>query len=140
MGDQVAPRWTFERLLAQGRLSAYQAFSFLVEARYSRHEVVVKNLMDRVLEFKPDLLLCQHLGHFRIPRATLRHIRESLPQMVIGYHEGDVYGYISKPLPQAVLEFASEADVVFLVGLGRYAERFRAAGARRVVYSPSSVD
>lgn len=139
-GDQVGPRQAFAGMAAEGLLSRYQAWSFLVEA--GRHGVAasLERLRERVADLAPDVLLWQHVGDFPVGPGFLAALRAASPGTHLLYHEGDAYGRWAKRLPAPARALMAAADTVALVGAGEYAALARSAGARRVIYSPSSAD
>lgn len=139
-GDQVGPRAAFEALAREGRLSAYQAFSYLVEARRDGAEGALRRLEALVRERRPDVLLWQHVSDFPVGKEHLAALRAASPGTHLLYHEGDVYGRWVKRLPRATRRLMAAADTVALVGKGEYAALARGAGARRVIYTPHSAD
>ncbi len=139
-GDQVGPRLAFESMHREGRLRDYSAYSYLVEAKRHGAAVALSRLKELVAEWRPDLLLWQHVGRFPLRWADVESLRAAAPRMHLLYHEGDVYGRWVKPLPPSTRLLMAAADTVALVGRGSYAKLARSAGAKRVVYSPHSAD
>lgn len=141
-GDQIGPHDCFRKMVLDNTLSDYQSFSFLVEYRHmGSYKLVLDKLISIIEQTRPDIILWQHIGNFIIPIDLIESIQRIIGyRPVIGYHEGDVYDRITKPLPKNVLNFASRSDVVFLVGLGQYADMFIKAGCKQVVYTPSCAD
>lgn len=139
-GFQVGPREAFAAMLSQGELSACETYSFLYESEQRGVADSLTELLQRAAQFRPDVVVWQHVGRFPIDAAFLQRLRTAIGEAVLVYHEGDVYGRWLKPLPAPARALAAQADVVSLVGLGELAALFRRHGARRVVWSPHSFD
>jgi hypothetical protein len=139
-GDQVGPRQAFAELHREGLLAHYEAFSFLVEAAREGAPAALDRLLRLVAGSRPDLLVWQHVGGFPVTPRFLADLRAASPGTHLLCHEGDVYGRRVKRLPPETRALFAAADTVALVGAGEYAELARAAGARRVLYSPHSAD
>lgn len=138
-GDQVGPRHSLSLLLQNGDLDQVTTFSFLVEEKkLGDWSLVLEKLFGLIKDTLPDLILVQHIGKNQITKADVNKIKDFYdgPPPIIAYDERDVYGYIRKPLPSSVLEFARNCDAVFLVAAGNFADRFRKAGCKNVYYLP----
>jgi len=141
-GDQVGPRRAFERFHAEGRLGAYQAYSFLVRAKaLGDHRTALDELLNTAREFAPDVIFVQHMTEaYPVDQAYLRQLKylPSRPRLVLW--EGDAFGrHIKKP-GATLRAVMAESDITFLVGLGYLADAARAAGAPRVRLAPHSYD
>ncbi|WP_026177533.1 glycosyltransferase family protein [Thiobacillus denitrificans] len=141
-GDQVGPRRAFERALAEGKLGAYQAYSYLVRDKaLGGHRRALEDLLNAAREFSPDVIFVQHMNNtypadpvfFQKLKAT-----PSKPKLVVW--EGDPYGQIVKPLDSTLKAVMGASDLAFLVGLGYLAEAARKAGASRIRFSHNSYD
>jgi len=141
-GDQVGPRAAFEKLTAQGVLTHYEAYSYLVRRReLGGHDAALRDLLDRSRAFAPDVIFAQHLNHgYPLSHEFLRELKgiHSRPKLVL--HEGDAYGQFIKPLDQTLRTVIAEADMSFLVGLGDLARLAIKAGGRNIRYTPHSYD
>lgn len=141
-GDQIGPRHAFERALAEGALSAYQAYSYLVRDKaLGDHRLALEELLNAVREFAPDVIFVQHMTDvYRVDRAYLGQLKAipSKPKFVVW--EGDPYGRIIKPLDATLKAVMGASDLTFLVGLGYLAEAARKAGARKIRFSHNSFD
>jgi len=142
VGDQVGPRRAFERFLAEGRLGAYQAYSYLVRAKaLGDHRAALDELLSAAREFAPDVIFVQHMTDaYPVDQAYLRQLKAlpSRPQLVLW--EGDAYGQIIKPLDSTLKAVMGATDLAFLVGLGYLAEAARKAGTSRIRFSHNSYD
>lgn len=135
--EQIGPRRAFEAMAARGELAAYEVYSFLHEYRSGRLAAVVRDeLLERVRDMRPDVLLWQHVSEFPVDGEYLGRLKAASPGMVLVYHEGDVYGRRANRPSPAIRAFAAQAQVIATVGLGPVAQMFRAAGARCVLYTP----
>jgi hypothetical protein len=96
-------------------------------------------LIERVREFRPTIVLMQHL---RATGLRPRHFAQmrAVAEFDLVYHEGDPYSRYLHPLPLSARAAGKAADVVFTVGTGAFAENFRSSGATDVRYSPSSFE
>jgi hypothetical protein len=140
-GEQFGPRYVFESMLTSGELAAYQVYSILMEQKQrGSTDAALSGLYETAKQFQPDIILWQHPGNFPIPSGFGLKLKSIQSHPVLAYDERDVYGGRRKPFTSGMLHLASEADMVFLVGLGRYAEAFQRAGAKRVFYSPHCID
>ena len=139
--EQYGPRMVFENMLANNELEAYQAYSFLMEQKRSgSSNAALDRLYESARQFQPDIILWQHPGSFPLPPGFGYSLKNIASHPVLAYDERDVYGGRGKPFTQGMRTLASEADVIFIVGLGDYADWFRKAGAKRIVYSPHCID
>lgn len=139
--EQFGPRAVFESMLANGELSAYQAYSFLVQQKqYGSAEMVLGQLLTVAEKFQPNIILWQHPGEFPIPTGFGKRLKTIASHPVLVYDERDVYGGKRKPFTSGMLTLAKEADIVFLVGLGKYADLYRQAEAKRIFFSPHCID
>lgn len=141
-GDQIGPRRAFERIHAEGDLSAYQAYSYLVRAKsLGSHRAALAELLNTARGFAPDVIFVQHMTDaYPVDRLFLRQLKAlpSRPRLVLW--EGDAFGrYFKKPSATLVAGMA-ESDITFLVGLGYLADAARTAGAPRVRLAPHSYD
>lgn len=141
-GDQIGPRKAFRTLHEAGDLSAYTAYSYLVErTRAPDHEQALRDLHAAVEAFQPDVIYWQHLnGSYPVDSAYLRSLKAvaSTPKFV--WHDPDAYGRYIKPLDATMKTALAECDMAILVGLGYLADLVRRAGAKRVLFSPHSFD
>lgn len=90
-----------------------------------------QDLVKRVRDFQPDVLLMQHLGITGLTDKHFQLMRRAADFRLI-YHEGDPYSRFVHPLPSAAKAAGRAADVVFTVGSGVFASNFRRAGASDV--------
>jgi hypothetical protein len=140
-GEQFGPRSVFESMLTFGELAAYQAYSFLVEEKRGGSSTrVLDGLLEIAERFQPDIILWQHPGNFPIPSGFGYRLKNINSRPVLVYDERDVYGGKRKPMTLSMCTLALEADIVFLVGLGSYADLFHRAGANKIFYSPHCID
>lgn len=139
--EQVGPRRAFEAMAARGELAAYEVYSFLSEYRRGQRAAVVQGeILERLRDVRPDVLLWQHVSEFPVDAAYLRRVKQACPGMVLVYHEGDACGPGANRVSPAMRALASECDVLATTGLGRLARNYRALGARRVLYTPSCAE
>ncbi len=141
-GDQVGPRRAFETLRDEGVLSAYTAYSYLVERRKAPdHAQALERLLAAAEAFQPDVIHFQHLnGSYPVDRAYLRRLKAVASRPRFVWHEADAYGRFIKPLDATMKAAIAESDLAVLVGLGSLAAQVRRAGAKRVLLSPHSYD
>lgn len=140
-GDQYGPRAAFESMVKEGLLSDCHVFSYLCEARENGgDEKTLKRLYEVVNQFRPDIIIWQHIGRFPVTREFIEKLKSTDTRPTIAYQEGDVFGRWTKRPTVAMRELASAADVVFLVGLGELAKMFMKCGAKKILYAPHSVD
>ena len=141
-GDQVGPRQAFEAMRAQGRLSAYSAYSYQVErARQPDQASALRDLQARIAEFAPDLIFWQHIhDDYPIDAGFLQQLKAGPSKPWLAYHEADAYGRYVKRMDGTLRIMFAACDVAVLVGLGDLARLVRQCGAPRILYSPNSVD
>ncbi|MFC5768688.1 glycosyltransferase family protein [Thauera sinica] len=141
-GDQIGPRRAFEKLLAEGAISHYDVYSYLVRGReLGNHEAALRDFLDRANSFKPDVIFVQHMNDsYPLSRDFLRELKRIPSQPKLVLHEGDAYGHFIKPLDRTLRAVIAEADMSFLVGLGSLAELAIKAGGRNIRYAPHSYD
>ncbi|MEC5218591.1 hypothetical protein RCH09_003565 [Actimicrobium sp. GrIS 1.19] len=141
-GDQIGPRRAFERFHAEGRLSAYKAYSYLVRAQtLGNHRAALEELLSTARGFAPDVIFVQHMtDSYPVDRIFLQQLKNlpSRPRLVLW--EGDAYGTFFKPLDATLKTVMAASDMVFLVGLGYLADAARKAGATNIRFSPHSFD
>jgi hypothetical protein len=128
---QVSARKGFEHLLETGELASYDVFSFLMEA---------ERLLDVVDRCRPGLIFWQHNNEFEVTASFLRKLKQTAAQPKLVYHDEDPYGRFLKPMPGPMRALLQEADLVFLGGLGRFADLARRYGARRVRFARHCFD
>lgn len=141
-GDQVGPRKAFALLHAQGALSAYTAYSYLVERRQAAdHAQALERLHAAVDAFQPDVIYFQHLnGSYPVDSAYVRRLKDVASKPKFVWHDPDPYGRFIKPVDPTMKAALAETDMAIVVGLGYLAEHVRRAGAKRVLFSPHSYD
>jgi hypothetical protein len=141
-GDQIGPRRAFERFLAEGKLGAYQAYSYLVRAKtLGNHRAALDELFNTAREFSPDVVFVQHMSDsYPVDRAYLQKLKalSSHPRLV--QWEGDVFGHMIKKPSTTLRNVMAESDITFLVGLGYMADMAREAGAPKIRFAPHSYD
>lgn len=141
-GDQIGPRHAFERALAQGKLNAYLAYSYLVRDKaLGDHRLALEELLSTAREFAPDVIFVQHMTNaYPVDRAYLQQLKTlpSRPRLVLW--EGDAFGRNIKKPDATLREVMAESDLVFLVGLGYLAEVVRRTGAPKIRFSHNSYD
>ncbi|MCC9136741.1 glycosyltransferase [Pontibacter silvestris] len=138
---QIGPRKAFEHLLETNQIEAYSAFSFLHEYNTTgSYETVRNKLLQEAKKFKPNVILWQHITSFDAPAEFLRELKNIESKPVLAYHEGDPYGRYFKRMSPQLKVILREADIVFMIGLGTFAELAREAGAKKVFYAPHMFD
>jgi hypothetical protein len=138
-GWQVGPRASFEGMQRNGFIDAYESFSFLLEAKQSSPAGALDKLCQLAYQFQPTMILWQHVGNFPVTREYLVKLKSLRSAPMLVYHEADAFG-LFKPLSKSMKNFAAEAHIVVLVGLGVLADLFIANGAKKIIYAPHSVD
>lgn len=138
--SQEGPRRFFEAMAAERQLADYQAYSFLCEAdTLGSDRAALDRLHGIANEFQPDIILWQHISRFGATREDFIRLKiiESHPTLV--YHEADMYGGLIKPPSREMLALARESDLVFIAGLGIWAQWLRARGVHNLRYIPKFV-
>lgn len=138
---QYGPRAAFEDMLSDRTLSDYQVFSFLQEANSLGDVIKWENkLLSQAKEFQPTVIFWQHIGNVLIKANLLIQLKNLPSKPLLVYHEADPFARIRKKISLSMKLLSKFADLVFLVGLGDYAELFREAGARNIIYTPNCAD
>ena len=141
-GDQVGPRKAFSALYREGALSAYTAYSYLVERqRAPDHAHALERLYAAVVAFQPDVIYFQHLnGSYPVDSAYIRRLKGigSRPRFV--WHDPDPYGRFIKPIDSVMKAALAATDMAVVKGLGYFSAAVRRAGAGRILFAPESFD
>lgn len=85
IGWQTGPRRCFEAMAADGGLGDYLAYSFLCEAETRGSDrAALDRLHDIAREFRPDIVLWQHISHFNATRDDFVKLKQlsSRPTLV----------------------------------------------------------
>lgn len=139
-GQQVGPRAVLSDLRATGAIQDLAVLGSDPNAGAEGARQLLEGLTRRARRLQPTIVLWEHPSGLPLPAAGLRRLRSVVPDAVLVYREGDVYGSLRKRLPVGARRLAGVADLVFLPGLGRYERGVRRAGARQVGWAPSVVD
>lgn len=142
-GNQTGYRNAINELVSEGILQTAYFYSFLSKKKEFGHwDTVLNDLKMKIRSYEPDIVLIAHLNRDTpINGGFINEINKSLnipPKWI--YDERDVYGYIRKPLAESILTFAASCDLVTLCTYGKMMERFKKAGAKRVIYLPQVFD
>lgn len=142
LGWQSGPRRYFEEAKAVGILSGYETVSFEFEAQGRNDDDVCQNILQAAERLQPDIILWQHISNFKASRDFLKRIRNVNSRPTLVYHEADMYGSLReiKTASQSMKVLASEADILFVVGLGNWISRLKSYGAKDVRYAPHFYD
>lgn len=141
-GDQVGPRMAFEKLYANGVLTAYKSYSYHVRAKVATcHNDALNELLETALLFSPDVIFIQHTTNvYPMNRTFLEKLKNipSKPKLVL--YEEDVYGYLTKRMDATIRAVLSESDICFMGGAGHIAAMALKAGAKKVRLALHSYD
>ena len=141
IGEFLGVRTVFETMLKTGELGGYETFSFLVEQKNrGSNTAALDALLSLAKHFQPDIILWQRPGVFIIPTGYGLELKSLDSQPVLVYEERDLWGGRLKHFTESMCTLASEADILFLVGLGAFADKFRKLGAKNIFHDPNSVD
>lgn len=133
---QLGFRRPFADLVAAGLLGEVSVFSLQWRMRNGGDpETHRRDLIERVREFRPNVVLMQHLGSTGLTGKHFAAMRAAANFELI-YHEADPYSRWLHPLPRGAAAAGRAADVVFTVGTGTFRQNFRRAGAKDVRWSP----
>lgn len=136
---QSGIRTTFSRLRSGGCVSDVKIFSLLWRIREGMDGALQRRkLVQLAADYRPDIILMQHLGGTGIVRDELKELKDSCDALI--YHEADPYSRLVHGLPREAREAGAVADVVFTVGTGTFARNFERAGASDVQWEPSIFD
>lgn len=140
-GRQFGVRRALSDLQRAGLISEVEVLSLLWRIRNGGDpEEHRQSLIRKVWDFRPDIVLMQHLGGTGLSNRHFDAIRATGDFRLI-YHEGDPYTRLLHPLPREARLAGRRADVVYTVGTGVFARNFVSSGARDVrweshVYDP----
>lgn len=135
-GDQLGPREGFEYLFKTERLEAYEAFSFLVEAReLGSWDVMLDKLVDVSEVFQPSAILWCLQNNGIVPKRYVAKLKSLASRPIIAQRTGDSYW---KP-PREMVELGREIDVTFLTGTSLI-PAFKKQGCKVVRYHPEVFD
>lgn len=139
-GLQYDLRRAFNNLQEANLIEDHVIFSLLAKVIASPTRGVQEShrqqLIDLVRNFRPDLVLMQHLGGTGLRRSHFSVMRSAASFHLV-YHEADPYSRWKHPLPREARMAARAADVVYTVGNGAFRANFVRAGAREVRWVPS---
>ena len=134
---QLGFRRPLANLLSTGLVEEVSIFSLQWRIREGGDpEGHRQDLLRRVRDFRPNMLLMQHLGSTGLTESHFSAMRAACDFEFV-YHEADPFSRHLHPLPRAARAAGQSADVVFTVGNGVFAENFRRAGARDVRWAAS---
>lgn len=138
---QIGFRRPLADLLNAGLVEAVSVFSLLWRVQNGGDsEEHRQALVRRVEEFKPDVVIMQHLDNTGLREGHFRQLQRAGDFDLI-YHEGDPYGrYLVHPLPSEARAAGRHANVVFTVGQGSFVDNFRRIGARDVRWAHSAFE
>lgn len=141
-GDQIGPRKAFGKLLNDGELGAYAAYSYYVERKKrSTHHEALDHLREAVDAFQPDLIFWQHLNkNYPVDREFLCSLKAVASKPKFVWHDPDAYGRFVKRIDPVMKAAIAESDAVVIKALGAFADSVRSLGAKRIVFSPESFD
>jgi hypothetical protein len=134
---QIGFRRPFANLINAGLIAEVSVFSLqwriLDGGDPEQHR---QDLIKHVREFKPNLILMQHLGSTGLRDKHFQAMRVSSNFELI-YHEADPYSRFLHPLPNAARAAGRSSDVVFTVGSGVFSDNFRRGGSSDVRWASS---
>lgn len=90
-----------------------------------------QDLIKRVRDFRPNVVLMQHVGKTGLTEKHFLAMRAAADFELI-YHEADPYSRFLHPLPRPARAAGRFADVTFTVGSGVFSGNFRRSGAKDV--------
>ncbi len=139
---QIGARKAFQKMLDDGELSGLHTYSFLYESSQLEggYEAACVKILEEAREFKPDVIFWQHIDIFKISQDFLLELKNISSKPKLIYHEADPYGRYFKTFSEPMKVMVKEADMVFLVGLGIFAQLMMEHGAKRVYYAPHNFD
>src|SRR3990170_5526835 len=136
VGDQVATRAAFEKMLETGRLEADEVFSFLCEYRHlGNWDRMLDKLLEVATAFQPTAIFWELQTSGRVPKEFTRRLKNLDYKPIIAQRTGDSYW---KP-PRNMVEFGCEIDVTFLTGSELIPE-FKKVGCKDVRLLPERLD
>jgi spore maturation protein CgeB len=138
---QIGARKAFNALVDAGEIQAYSVFSFLYESKnLGSSEAARKKILEEAERFKPNVIFWQHIGHFDAPAEFLNRLKNIESKPILAYQEADPYSRFFKRMNKELKVILAEADIVFMVGLGEFAELAKEAGARKIYFAPHNFE
>ncbi len=138
---QIGARKAFKHLVEQGELSAVETFSFLYESKQcGNYKEAREKLLALAEKFQPDIIFWQHIDYFEVDDAFVHQLLGIASKPKLVYHEADPYGRYIKRINENMRVMFRNAEAVFMVGLGIFAELAQEAGAKRVYFSPHNFE
>lgn len=136
---QVGFRRALADLQRAGLVEA-RVFSLLLRVTDgSPSELEIERLGALVAEFRPHVVLMQHLNHTGLRDRHFRRLR-AIHDFELIYHEADPYSRYLHPLPAEARAAGRAADVTFTVGSDVFVSNFLRAGARDVRWASHTFD
>lgn len=141
-GDQVGPRKAFESLKAEGELSAYRAYSYLVRGKLAAsHADALAEMLNEVREFQPDVIFIQRTTiAYPMERSYLRQLKAGPGKPKLVLYEEDPYDPFIKRLDSTMHNVMAECDMAVLGGTGYLLDLAHRAGTRTIRFAPHSYD
>jgi hypothetical protein len=137
---QVGFRRPLSNLSTSGLIGEVSVFSLQLRIRQGGNaEQHRQDLVQRVADFQPNLILMQHLGATGLRDRHFEAMQRQGKFKLI-YHEADPYSRFLHPLPFAARAAGRHADVVFTVGNGWFANNFVRTGATDVRWAASAFE
>lgn len=132
---QLGFRRPFANLVSAGLVSEVSVFSLKWRIQNGGDpEHHRQDLIQRCREFRPNVVLMQHLGGTGLRARHFQELRAAGDFHLI-YHEADPYSRWLHPLPSEARAAGAASDVVFTVGTGTFRDNFIRAGARDVRFA-----
>jgi hypothetical protein len=133
---QVGFRRPLSNLHTSGLVGEVSVFSLQWRIRQGGNaEQHRQELIRRVSDFQPHVILMQHLGATGLRDSHFAAMQRRAKFKLI-YHEADPYSRFLHPLPSAARAAGRHADVVFTVGTGDFSSNFVRTGSKDVRWSP----
>ncbi len=141
LGQQAGTRNVFETMYKEKTLGGLEIFSYLYEAKNLGSPGKMWAKAAKLAEtFQPDILFIQHIGNLPITIKDIHNLRSIKSNPTLVYEERDVFGWVIKGITKSMKVIASQSDIVFLVGLGRYGNRYLKFGAQEIQYTSHAID
>jgi spore maturation protein CgeB len=141
---QLGYRNAISKLIESGDLSAcyYYSFNAKFQEFDRKWELVIKDLVVQIVDYKPDAILFAHTHDKKIDDSFFKQIEAILGyKPIYALDERDVYGKFAKRIPKELLFLASKCDVVFVVASGGWMyDQFKSSIKKKLVYLPHVCD
>jgi hypothetical protein len=121
------------------KIIAYQVIPFLELLANGRSQSEVFNtIVEESIRFEPHFILWSHTASLKFSQADFIRLKQSLPNTIMGYWDGDIYQTPYKRLPKNVIQLCQQCNVVFCQGFGAMTNKLKDNGCNDIRFVPAS--